>query len=145
MITDNEEINLHKPALAGVRVLVVDDISLMRNILKTTLRGFGFDQFDDAANGEEAVTRFRTTKYGMVFLDIDMPGKSGLEALSEIRNYDAEVFVVIVSAHSSAENVKHALKLGADGFIVKPYAAQKVAQLVAKYIRKSPDFRKKGN
>jgi two-component system chemotaxis response regulator CheY len=133
MVGDNDSTRVYRAEFGRLQVLIVDDVALMRNILKTTLRGFGFDRFDDASTGEEAVMRCRSVRYDLIFLDIDMPEKSGLEALSEIRTYNRDAFVVMVSAHSSAANVKHAIKLGADGFIVKPYAAKKVAQLIAKY------------
>jgi len=62
-----------------------------------------------------------------------MPGISGLKTLQEIKMLNADAFVVMVSSHSSAENVKQAISCGVDGFIAKPYNHNKISEFLAKY------------
>ena len=90
---------------------------------------------DDAArNGEEALRKYVLSSHDLVFLDINMPRKSGLECLQELRAIDPEAFVVIVSGHSSIDNVRAASALGVNGFLVKPYSSQKVREVARNYL-----------
>lgn len=132
--------NIEQDVLSGVRVLIADDEPLMQDLLVSALKSFGAREFETAANGAEAVRKFMLGGHTMVFLDIDMPEKDGLQCLTEIREFDSNVFVSMVTGHSSADNVITAQQAGVNGFLVKPYSKSKVDQLVQNYlchIRKS--------
>lgn len=115
------------------KILVVDDVALMRDLLIKELNSLGFDNIQHASSGDDALNMIRQGGFSMVMLDINMPGISGLKTLQMIREFDSSIFTVIVSAHSSAENVKQAIVSGANGFIVKPYTMKKISDIVDKY------------
>lgn len=115
------------------KILVVDDVALMRDLLIKELSTLGFTNIHHATCGDEAMEMIQQGGFSMVMLDINMPGISGLKTLQMIREYDSDIFSVIVSAHSSAENVKQAIMGGANGFIVKPYTMKKISDIVEKY------------
>jgi two-component system chemotaxis response regulator CheY len=117
------------------KILIVDDVALMRDLLKGVLREFGYNDLHDASCGEEALALVQRERYAIVMLDINMPGVSGMKTLQGIRDTNDETFVVMVSAHSSVENVKQAIENGVDGFIVKPYTQKKVGEMLEKYRR----------
>ena len=62
-----------------------------------------------------------------------MPGSDGLSALKEIRGFDPQAYVVIVSGHGSLENVQEALALGVAGFVVKPFSSRRIAEALQKF------------
>jgi len=119
-------------------VLVADDISMMGELLRTILRRAGCEVVASATNGDDAVRAFHRHRPDLVFMDINMPGKSGLEALQEIMGNDADAFVVLVSVESSVSFVQEAMDLGAKGFLVKPVSARKVESLVQRFRQASP-------
>lgn len=118
------------------KILIVDDVAVMRDLLKGVLRGFGYDNVQDVSCGEDALKLLQRESYAIVMLDINMPGISGMKTLQKIREADEDIFVAMVSAHSSAENVRQAIDNGVDGFVVKPYTQKKVGELLDKYRRK---------
>jgi two-component system chemotaxis response regulator CheY len=120
------------PSPQDIKILLADDIAEMRGLLKNVLRPYGLTNVDEATNGEDALEKFKLHRYPVVMLDINMPIKSGIEALQEIKAMSPETFVVIVSADSTTENLKNALASGVNGFIVKPYSAAKVDGIIKK-------------
>ena len=115
------------------KILIVDDVAVMRELLKSMLVAHGYEDVDFAASGEEAIERIQQQQYPIITLDINMPGISGLKTLQKIKALDPDVFVVMVSSHSSAENVKQAIVCGVDGFIAKPYNDKKISEFLDKY------------
>ena len=133
-MSDDSDSNLDPTALAGVRILIADDEVMMRDLLQSVLSRMGATQFESAEDGAEAVRKYVLSTHDMVFLDIDMPRKTGLECLQELRAIDPKVFAVIVSGHSSIDNVRAASQLGVNGFLVKPYSSQKVRDVVENFL-----------
>jgi YesN/AraC family two-component response regulator len=107
-------------------ILVVDDDSLIRDTLKSILRGDDFDIAGEAANGEAALELCRQRHPDVVLLDINMPGMDGLEVLRAIKKRFPATKVVMISAEATMERVKEAVSSGATGFIVKPFNAGRV-------------------
>ena len=106
-----------------LRVLLCDDHTLVRAGLKRLLEGF--DQVEvvaEAANADEAVIRSLQHQPHVVMLDLAMPGRSGFEALDELRRVCPDTAVVIMSMHDDAPQVREALARGASGFVVKEAA-----------------------
>ena len=115
------------------KILVVDDIPAMRQLLGTVLTQQGYANVFLVGTGEEAIERIQKEAFSIVMLDINLPGICGLDTLQRIREINPDLFVVMVSAHHSAANVKAAIEKGVNGFIVKPYQRKKVAEVLEKY------------
>jgi len=122
-----------KPAIGDMNILVVDDQPEMRELLKTILRTLRVENMYSASDGNLAIEQFGKSQFEMVFLDIDMPGLDGFSTLEQIRQRDPNAFVVMVSGHSSIDNVKKSLQMGASGFVVKPYTSSKIGEMLRKW------------
>lgn len=107
-------------------VLLVDDDSMMRSVLKIILKSEGYREIDEASNGEEAIAQCLRLRPDLVLLDINMPKMTGLQALEGIRQASPTSRVLMVSAESTLDKVDEALKKGAAGFVVKPITAANV-------------------
>lgn len=121
----------------NANILIADDVAVVRELHKNMLHDFGFRKFIEAHDGLEAIELAKAHIFDMAILDIEMPKYSGLEVLSELRRLDKGVFVIIVSAEGTTENVKAALDIGVDGFLVKPYSQRKLEDLVTKFKSKN--------
>src|SRR5205823_1189051 len=99
------------------RIMVVDDAAFMRKMLTDALAGGGHDVVGEAANGNEAVDKFRELRPEVTTLDITMPEKDGLEALKEILAFDPSAKVVMCSALGQESKVLEAIKSGAKDFV----------------------------
>ena len=102
-----------------MKVLIVDDESTVRRSLVRVAQKKGAEVFQ-ASDGIEAIEVWKSCKPDLVFLDVLMPGKSGPEVLSEVKNI-TNAKVVLISAFSGEYNMEKALALGADLFISKPF------------------------
>ncbi|XOV77892.1 MAG: response regulator transcription factor [Aestuariibacter sp.] len=118
----------------NISALIVDDVANMRSFLMSSLRSIDMLHLRDAANAAEGMRMYQEKRPDIVFLDLDMPDISGLAMLRSVKHKDPSAFVVIVSGESKKENVKEALKLGAKGFIVKPYNMTKVIAMLDKVL-----------
>ena len=123
--------------IAAVDILVADHDPQMRGLLASVLRGHGFPFVHFASNGTEAMHLIggRTPSVRIAFLEIDMPGLSGIEIMKNVKRLELPCLCVVVSAHSAIENVKAAFLSGARGFVVKPFNAQKVVELLRGFER----------
>jgi two-component system chemotaxis response regulator CheY len=115
------------------KVLIADDVAVARDLLRAMLRNLNITEIFDASNGDDAIALFKHEHPDIVFLDIRMPGKDGLQALGEMLSINPSAFVIIDSAESTADNVRAALKAGAKGFMVKPFNTEKVSDILDKY------------
>jgi two-component system chemotaxis response regulator CheY len=116
------------------RVLIVDDAIFMRNMIKDIFAGSGFEVVGEAANGLEAVEKFRELRPDLTTMDIVMPFKSGIEATREIVKIDPHAVVVMCSALGQEALVMEAIEAGASDFIVKPFKAEDVISVVKKVL-----------
>ena len=114
------------------RVLVVDDAAFMRKMVSDALAKGGHEVVGEAGNGVEAVARYQELKPDLMTLDITMPEKDGLTALSEIVAADPAARVVMCSALGKEAKVLEAIKLGAKDFVVKPFQPDRVIEAVGK-------------
>jgi two-component system chemotaxis response regulator CheY len=120
-------------AQTSPKVLIVDDIAVARDLLRTMLRSLQVTEIFDAGNGYDAVALYQRERPDIVFLDIRMPGKDGLQVLHEILVMDPDAFVVMDSADSTAKSVQTAVRAGARGFMLKPYTMQRVRDVLDQY------------
>lgn len=108
------------------RVVVVDDDTLMREVLKAVLRDEGYAVAGEARDGAEALGLIQRAAPDVVCLDVNMPGMSGIEVLKAVRSRHPEIRVVMITGDSSMSTVREAVGFGAVGFIVKPFKAGRV-------------------
>jgi len=111
-------------------ILVADDDMFMRSLVKKGVEGYGAAH--ECETGETVVDRYLQTLPDVVFLDIHMPGKSGIDILEEILMFDQHAFIVMLSADSGKENVLETKKIGAKGFIAKPFTKEKLIDMLQK-------------
>lgn len=116
----------------NISALIIDDVANMRGFLTSSLRSIDMLNVRDAANAKDGMKMYMEKRPDIVFLDLDMPGIGGMTVLRKLKADDATAFIVIVSGESKVENVKEALKLGAKGFVVKPYSMQKIIAMLDK-------------
>lgn len=116
-----------------ITALIADDVALMRDLLKDTLSKLGVEVTAVATNGTEAGDMLVTLKPDMAFLDIEMPGATGLEVLDKVKQNNIDTFCVMVSGQSTFDNLKTAIDRGAKGFVVKPYTESKISQIIEKF------------
>ncbi|OJF93928.1 response regulator [Alkalibacterium sp. 20] len=117
------------------RVLIVDDAAFMRIKLKDILEKNGYEVAGEAQNGNEAVEKFKEVKPDIVTMDITMPEKDGVEALTEIKAIDKDAIVLMCSAMGQQTMVMDAIRAGATDFIVKPFDTERVIKALDKAIR----------
>jgi two-component system chemotaxis response regulator CheY len=109
-------------------VLIVDDATFMRKMLRDMLADTDFEVIGEAANGAEAIAQYTALKPDLVLMDIMMPSVSGVEAVKEIVAADSRARIVICSVLGQQDVVMEALRAGARDFVVKPFSADKVRE-----------------
>lgn len=120
-------------------ILVVDDYNTMIRIIRNLLKQLGFENVDDASDGQAALTKLRVKKYGLVISDWNMEPMTGYELLQHVR-VDEKLKptpFIMVTAESKTENVVAAKKAGVNNYIVKPFNA---ATLKSKMVAVLGDF-----
>jgi len=113
--------------------LLVDDDSYARDLLGSILRELECTVDNAVSSGEDAISKCKKSRVDILFLDIEMPGINGFETMEKILEDRPDQYVIMISAHSTLDNVKKAMELGARGFIVKPYTGAKVRDVLEKY------------
>ncbi|OGG95055.1 MAG: histidine kinase [Candidatus Lambdaproteobacteria bacterium RIFOXYD12_FULL_49_8] len=117
-----------------MRILVVDDFSTMRRIVKNILRQLGFNNVDEADDGSTALIKLNKEKFDFVVTDWNMPKMSGLELLKEIRGSESlkHIPVLMVTAEALQENIIAAIKAGVSNYVVKPFDAATMSEKIEK-------------
>jgi two-component system, chemotaxis family, chemotaxis protein CheY len=116
----------------GLKILIVDDTLFMRHMLRGIVEEEGWTVVAEAANGVEAVEKFRECLPDVTTMDIVMPMKSGIVALNEIIAFDGKARVVMCSALGQEGLVEEARKAGARGYILKPFEPDRVKEEIRK-------------
>lgn len=110
----------------SLKVLVVDDMSTMRRIVKNVLKQIGFTDLVEAANGQDALSKLKAGGVGLVVSDWNMPIMQGIDLLRAVRA-DAELKhlpFLMVTAEAQKENIIEAVQAGASNYVVKPFTAE---------------------
>ncbi|MDP3407095.1 response regulator [Bosea sp. (in: a-proteobacteria)] len=107
-------------------ILVVDDYQTMVRIIRNLLKQLGFENVDDASDGQAAIAKMRDKRYGLVISDWNMEPMTGFELLQRVREEESlsATPFIMVTAESRTENVIAAKKAGVNNYIVKPFNAQ---------------------
>jgi two-component system KDP operon response regulator KdpE len=104
-----------------VKILVVDDEPSIRLLLRTALRTQGY-LIGEAENARQAKLQLEKKKPDLIVLDLGLPDRNGLELLRDLRNSGMETPVVILSSRTDEVGIVHALELGADDYVTKPFS-----------------------
>ncbi|WP_085282424.1 chemotaxis response regulator CheY [Colwellia chukchiensis] len=109
----------------NMKVLVVDDFSTMRRIIKNLLRDLGFTNISEADDGSTALPMLKDGDFDFVVTDWNMPGMQGIDLLKAIRADEklAHIPVLMVTAEAKKEQIVMAAQAGVNGYIVKPFTA----------------------
>ena len=115
------------------RVLVADDSSTMRKIILRSLQAVGVSETTEAQDGNEAVSLFQPGQFDMVLTDWNMPGKTGLEVVQEIRAKDAKIPIIMVTTEAEKGRVLQAIQAGVSDYLVKPFTADTLREKLLKH------------
>lgn len=126
-----------------IRVLVVDDFPTMRRIVKNLLKQLGFENIDEAENGEDALNKLKSGEYGLVVSDWNMPVMEGIELLKNVRNDPQlkDIPFLMVTAEAEKEKVIEAIKAGVDNYVVKPFTGEVLKEKLEKIAQKKPSLK----
>jgi len=108
-----------------MKILIVDDFSAMRRIVKTLLSELGFSNYDEADDGATAWPLIKTGNYGFIVSDWNMPKMTGIELLQHVRA-DAQLKAtpfLLITAEAKRSQILGAAQSGVDGYLVKPFTA----------------------
>jgi len=110
----------------NIRILVVDDFSTMRRIVRNLLRELGFQHVDEAEDGAAALAALQKCAFDLVITDWNMPRMMGIDLLKAMRAGPqlAALPVMMVTAEAKKEQIVLAARAGISGYIVKPFTAQ---------------------
>lgn len=121
-----------------MRILVIDDFSTMRRIIKNILKQIGYTELEEAEDGEHALSKLREKPVQFIISDWNMPKMDGLELLKNIRNDSQlkEIPFLMVTAESEKENIMAAIGAGVSNYIVKPFTAEILKEKMDKVLEK---------
>jgi two-component system, chemotaxis family, chemotaxis protein CheY len=139
-VEDNSERLTKKPE--AITVLIVDDTTFMRIILRKMLVKFGYNVIGEAVDSEDAVRRYASLRPDVVIMDISMPGTvryhhGGLDAIKDIIAMDENAKIIVCSALCDRQIVIEALNTGAKGYIVKPFDTKNLVDSINKVFQQA--------
>lgn len=108
------------------RVLIVDDASVVRMLIKKVLTQGDFDIVGEAVNGKDALVKYKELKPDIVTMDITMPEVDGIQATKDIIAFDSNAKIVMLSGIDQKEMLWQAIKAGAVSYIVKPFESDRI-------------------
>ena len=114
----------------GKSILVVDDSSIMRKMIKATLKSAGHEVVGEAKSGQDAVSLYKSLKPDLVTMDITMRGMDGFEAARQIMNADGQARIIFLSNLDEAQYSREAEKIGARGYLNK-HRSKDILALIA--------------
>ncbi|MCC2643189.1 MAG: cheY [Nitrospira sp.] len=125
------------PADPNMKILVVDDMSTMRRIVKNILKQLGFNNLEEAENGQDALTKLQADSYGFVVSDWNMPVMMGIDLLRAIRADEKlkKIPVLMVTAEAQKENLMEAVQAGVSNYVVKPFTAETMQEKINKIFK----------
>lgn len=108
-----------------MKILVVDDFSTMRRIVRNLLRDLGFTNIEEADDGTTALPMLRNGRFDFLVTDWNMPGMSGMELLKEVRADEnlKSLPILMVTAEAKRDQIVAAAQAGVNGYVVKPFTA----------------------
>jgi two-component system KDP operon response regulator KdpE len=120
--------------MTNAKILVVDDEPQIRRVLRTTLTSQGYT-VSEAHTGDEALEQIRRERADLILLDVNMPGRSGLETCREIRA-SSDVPIIMLTVRNSERDKVQALDAGADDYVVKPFGSEELMARIRAALRR---------
>lgn len=117
-----------------MKVLVVDDSGVMRKIIVRALNAVGVTDIVEAANGQIAIDLFKSEEFDMILTDWNMPEKSGLDVITEIRATGSQVPIMMITTESEKGQVIAAIQAGVTDYLTKPFEAEDLREKLDKYV-----------
>ena len=118
----------------NMKILIVDDFSTMRRIIKNLMRDLGYNNTAEADDGNTALPMLKSGGYDFLITDWNMPGMQGIDLLKAVRNDPdiANLPVLLVTAEAKKEQIIEAAQAGVNGYIVKPFNAATLKEKIEK-------------
>jgi len=118
----------------NMKILIVDDFSTMRRIIKNLLRDLGFTNTQEADDGVTALPMLRNGEFDFLVTDWNMPGMTGIDLLKQVRADPKLVAlpVLMVTAEAKRDQIIEAAQAGVNGYVVKPFTAQVLKEKIDK-------------
>jgi two-component system chemotaxis response regulator CheY len=118
----------------NMKILIVDDFSTMRRIIKNLLRDLGFTNTSEADDGITALPMLQSGAFDFLVTDWNMPGMSGIDLLRQVRQDERlkSLPVLMVTAEAKREQIIEAAQAGVNGYVVKPFTAQVLQEKIEK-------------
>jgi len=125
------------PADPNMKILVVDDMSTMRRIVKNIMKQLGFANVEEAENGQEALDKLKADTFGFIISDWNMPVMTGIQLLRAIRADEKlkAIPLLMVTAEAQKENLIEAIQAGVSNYIVKPFTAEVLQEKMSKIFK----------
>jgi len=126
------------------RILIVEDAPYMCEMIKEMLNPAEYEIVDIAVNGIEAVRKYKELepKPDIVTMDIVMEEMDGIQATKEIKKYDPDSLIIVISALGTPEHKKAALEAGADEYLWKPFTVKNLSGILGKLLAKKEQGKK---
>jgi len=112
-----------------VKILIVEDEAMMRNLLLKILESEGY-KVTLASSAQEALDKLQQEKYDLMLSDVKMPGMNGFELLEKVKSQWNDMAVIVMTGYGDAYTVKEALMKGADEYLSKPFKSHEVSLIV---------------
>ena len=119
--------------MANQKILIVDDEKNIRLTMRQALQPLGYD-VGTAVNGEDALKQLEADDFGLILLDLKMPGMDGLDVLRRVVELRPDIRVILISAHGTVEHAVEAMRLGAVDFIQKPFVPKELRDIVTQVL-----------
>ena len=122
----------------NMKILIVDDFSTMRRIIKNLLRDLGFTNTQEADDGSSALPLLKASDFDFLITDWNMPGMTGIDLLKAVRSDDKlkSLPVLMVTAEAKREQIIEAAQAGVNGYVVKPFTAVTLDEKLKKIFAK---------
>ena len=118
----------------NMKILIVDDFSTMRRIIRNILKQLEFINVEEAEDGSAAFEKLKEADYDLLITDLNMPNMTGLDLLKEVRANEKlkDLKVLLVTAEAEKENIIQAAQAGANEYVVKPFTADVLGKKINK-------------
>ena len=116
----------------SIKVLIADDSGVMRKIIVRATKAAGVEDIVEAVDGADALEKFEQNQFDLVLTDWNMPNKTGLEVIQEIRGKGSQVPIIMVTTEGEKSNVLKAIEAGVTDYLTKPFEAEALSAKIDK-------------
>jgi two-component system chemotaxis response regulator CheY len=123
----------------NMRILIVDDFSTMRRIIRNLLGELGFENIEEADDGATAMPLLESQSFDLLVLDWNMPGVPGIDVLKWVRAHErlSAMPILMVTAEAKREQIVEAAQAGVSGYVVKPFTAETLKSKLERIFQRS--------